>query len=136
MSLQSDIRNLKALRSKASALVEKIASRRTQSLNGIHESHGFETVEEFISAVQAANSTERGGKRRKPPGPATSSDFPTSRSPGKRRRRSKITPEMKDQLKAMVKAGRTGKEIAKQLGISLPSVHNVKKDLGLTKTRK
>jgi hypothetical protein len=35
----------------------------------------------------------------------------------------------------MVDAGRTGAEIAKALSISLPSVQNIKKALGLVKER-
>lgn len=139
MSLQTAIQRLKALRAKAAALAEKIHTSRTQTLKGIHKTNGFETVDDFIAAVRTANSTERGGKRRgrhrKSSGAAIASAAPASNSQDKRKSRSKITPEMKDQLKAMVKAGKTGKEIANALGISLPSVHNVKKELGLTKAR-
>jgi DNA-binding CsgD family transcriptional regulator len=35
----------------------------------------------------------------------------------------------------MVDAGKTGAEIAKELKISLPSVQNIKKALGLVKAR-
>ena len=34
-------------------------------------------------------------------------------------------------VKKLVEDGKTGAEIAKAAGISLPSVHNVKKSLGL-----
>jgi DNA-binding CsgD family transcriptional regulator len=38
-------------------------------------------------------------------------------------------------VKKLVGAGKTGSEIAKSLGISLPSVQNIKKALGLVKSR-
>ena len=50
-----------------------------------------------------------------------------------RRRRAKITDETRDELKKLVQAGKTGNEIAKTLGISLPSVQNIKKALGLVR---
>jgi DNA-binding CsgD family transcriptional regulator len=36
-------------------------------------------------------------------------------------------------VKKLVKAGKSGSQIAKAVGISLPSVQNVKKALGLVK---
>jgi hypothetical protein len=59
------------------------------------------------------------------------------KAPGKRRgKRARITPELKAQVKASVEAGKTGAVIAKELGISLPSVQNIKKEFGLVKARK
>jgi len=47
----------------------------------------------------------------------------------------KITPEIKSQVIALVQAGRTGAEIAKEICISLPSVQNIKKEAGLVKAK-
>jgi DNA-binding CsgD family transcriptional regulator len=52
-----------------------------------------------------------------------------------KRTRAKITDETKTQVKALVDEGKTGAEIAKALKISLPSVQNIKKALGLVKAR-
>jgi len=52
------------------------------------------------------------------------------------RRRAKITPETKTKVKELVKLKKSGTEIAKALGISLPSVQNIKKELGLVKKRR
>ena len=60
----------------------------------------------------------------------------TSEASKKTRRRAKITPEIKAQVKTAVAAGKTGAQIAKELGISVPSVGNIKKELGLVKKRK
>ena len=52
-----------------------------------------------------------------------------------RRKRAKITPETKQKVKALVAAGKTGRQVAGRLGISLPSVQNIKRELGLVKRR-
>ena len=54
---------------------------------------------------------------------------------GKRRKRAKITDEIRAELKNLAEAGKSGSEIAAALGISLPSVQNIKKALGLVKSR-
>ena len=53
----------------------------------------------------------------------------------RRGKRARITPEMKEAVKAAVVAGKTGAVIAKEFGISLPSVQNIKKEFGLVKPR-
>jgi hypothetical protein len=53
----------------------------------------------------------------------------------KRRKRSIITDETRASVKKLVESGKTGSQIAKTLGISLPSVQNIKKALGLVKAR-
>lgn len=54
------------------------------------------------------------------------------RSGGGRR---KVDDAMKQEIKKMVGEGKTGKDIAKSLGISVPTVQNVKSDLGLVRSR-
>ena len=54
----------------------------------------------------------------------------------KRRKRSVITEEIKAKVKALLAQEKTGAEVAKVIGISLPSVQNIKKELGLVKKRK
>ncbi len=51
-------------------------------------------------------------------------------------RRAVITDDTRAEVKKMVQAGKTGSEIAKAVGISLPSVQNIKKALGLVEKRK
>ncbi len=53
---------------------------------------------------------------------------------GERRKRAVITDETRAEVKRLVEAGKTGAEIAQALGISLPSVQNIKKALGLVKS--
>jgi type II secretory pathway pseudopilin PulG len=55
-----------------------------------------------------------------------------ARSGGGRR---KVDDAMREKIKSMVNDGKTGKDIAKSLGISVPTVQNVKSDLGLVRSR-
>ena len=49
-----------------------------------------------------------------------------------------VTPNAatRARVKKLVQAGKSGSQIAKAVGISLPSVHNIKKALGLVKSRR
>lgn len=54
---------------------------------------------------------------------------------GRRRKRAKITDAVRENVIAALKAGKTGAAVAKEAGISLPSVENIKKAAGLVKGR-
>lgn len=49
--------------------------------------------------------------------------------------RGQITDEIRSEVRRLVEAGKTGAQIAKRCGISLPSVQNIKKALGFVKER-
>jgi hypothetical protein len=117
------IKELASFKSKVEALEAEVAKQLQAELAGLPAQYGYDSLNGFIKAVKKA-----GGGR---------SSFKAPKVAGgkRRRRRAKITPEMKDGIKAAVKAGKTGAEIAKEFGISLPSVQNVKKELGLVKAR-
>ena len=84
--------------------------------------HGFRSMDDFISALRQAVATPATGPGKKA-------------ATGKRRKRATITAETKSKAKALLAAGKTGAEISTDLGISLPSVHNIKRELGLVKKR-
>jgi hypothetical protein len=114
---------LEAARAKVARLEASIAAQLNKELAALPKKYGFESVEAFTKAVKAA----AGGKRGRPAGSAGGK---------KRRSRAVITDAMRAEVKKLVEAGKTGAEIAKTVGISLPSVHNVKKALGLVEKRK
>lgn len=118
------IKQLKATQAKMAELEKSIASQLARELAGLPAKYGFSSTQAFIKAVKASGS---GGKRK---GSAP------KKSAGKRRKRAVITAETKAQVKSLSQAGKTGAEIAKTVGISLPSVQNIKKELGLVKARK
>ncbi len=126
------IKEIEALKQKAAALEAAVAEERTKALAGLPKQFGFESVEAFVDAILAA--TGRGGARRRGRPPGRASAGAGGKKP--RRRRATITDETRTQVKKLVEAGKTGAEIAKTVGISLPSVQNVKKALGLVQARK
>jgi hypothetical protein len=116
------IKELAVFKAKIEALEAEVAKQLHAELSELPFNYGFDSLNGFIKAVKQA----AGGH----------SSFKAPKATGeKRRRRAKITPEMKNGIKAAVKAGKTGAEIAKEFKISLPSVQNVKKEFGLVKAR-
>lgn len=96
--------------------------------------YGFKDVDSFVKALKRAV----GGAKKvgRPAKSAAAAPKAPKAKKGKKGKRARITPEVKDQVKAAVSAGKTGAEIAKALGISLPSVQNIKKEFGLVKKRR
>jgi hypothetical protein len=119
------VKELEAAKAKVVELQESLEKELTQKLSRLPYEFGFEDLSSFIKALKAAAGTRKGrGKAAK---------GPKAEKTGKRAR---ITPEIKAQVKALVAEDKTGAQIAKELGISLPSVQNIKKELGLVKPRK
>jgi hypothetical protein len=83
---------------------------------------GFRSMDDFIGALRQA---------------AGSAGAKVGRVvAGARKKRVAITDEIKAEVKKLLGQEKTGAEIAKSVGISLPSVQNIKKELGLVKKRK
>ncbi len=106
---------------KARAVVVSLEKSITTELASLPSKYGFGSLEEFLAAIRTAS---RGGKRT------------PVRKASKRRKRARITKETHARVKALVRAGKTGSAIAAALKISLPSVQNIKKALGLVKSSK
>ncbi len=118
------IKTLAKTKAKVAELEKSIATELNRELAALPAKYGFDSLNEFFAAVRAAGrGRARGGAK-----PVAASS--------KRRKRAVITPETRAKVKAMVEGGKTGAEIAKTVGISLPSVQNIKKALGLVKPRK
>lgn len=126
------IKELEAARAKLASLEQSIADQMNKELAELPAKFGFASVDEFVKAVKAATGGggRRGRRRGRPPGAAKA-----GKAGGKRRKRAVITDETRAQVKKLVDAGKTGSEIAETLKISLPSVQNIKKALGLVKAR-
>jgi hypothetical protein len=103
------------------AKLEKELAKFNAKLASLPGKYGFKSMNAFIDALRASQS----GKAK------VAGAAPTGRKP-----RAVITAETKQKVKAMVNDGKTGAQIAKALDISLPSVQNIKKSLGLVKARK
>ncbi|HEY5553056.1 MAG TPA: helix-turn-helix domain-containing protein [Opitutaceae bacterium] len=88
--------------------------------------YGFSNAEDFIDAVkQAGGSSPKAAKAAK-----------TGKRRRKRKPRAVITDATRAKVKSMVGAKKTSAAIAAELNISVPSVQNIKKALGLVKARR
>lgn len=119
--LNDKLKKLAAQKVRLAKLEQTLLAEAQRQLAGLPAEYGFANVNDFIKAVKNAAS---GGRR----GPA-------AKAGKKRRARAVITDATRAKVKAMVAAGKTGGEIASAVGVSLPSVHNIKKSLGLVKAR-
>ncbi len=120
------IKELEVTKAKIIALERSIAKRLQKELSSLHDKYGFSSLPEFVKALKgaASGSSKKSGRGK------------SAKAPGaKRRKRAVITDETRATVKKLVEAGKTGSQIAKTLGISLPSVQNIKKALGLVKAR-
>ena len=120
------IKELEATKAKIATLEKSIAKRLKKELAVLPKSFGYSSLDEFVKALKAASGS-KGGKRRGRPAKGAKK--------AKRRRRAVITDATRATVKKLVESGKTGSEIAKALRISLPSVQNIKKALGLVKPR-
>ena len=126
--VSAKLKELEAARAKLASLEQAVQSELNKELAALPAKFGFDSVGAFIDAVRVAT----GGRRRGRPAKAAGSPG----GPGKkRRRRAVITDQTRNEVKKLVESGKTGAEIAKIVGISLPSVQNIKKALGLVKKR-
>jgi hypothetical protein len=114
-------RQLAAYQAKVAELQEQVEKDRAEALAHLHEEYGFESPRELIKAIQAV----AGGRRGRPAG-----------KKAVHRKHARITPDLKEKIKAALKAGKTGGKVAAQFGVSLPSVYNLKKAFGLVKALK
>ena len=116
------LRLLETTKAKVAKLEQSIAAQMTRELASLPRKYGFTSLAAFLKAVRAASAGKARGA--------------VPKTAGKRRKRAVITAATRTKVKELHAAGKTGNEIAKAAGISLPSVQNIKKALGLVKARK
>jgi hypothetical protein len=116
----SSVKELNDTKAKVARLEQALA----KELASLPSDYGFESLKEFVAAIKAAGGGgKRAGRPKEPTAPKT-------------RKRAKITDSIRAKVGKLVKAKQTGSQIAKALGISLPSVQNIKKALGLVRESK
>ncbi len=131
--LPNKLKELEAARAQLASLEKSIEAELHKELAALPGKFGFASAADFVAAVTKA----AGGRRGRKPGKAKAAGKAAKPAKGgkKRRKRAVITDAMRTEVKKLAEAGKTGSEIAKAVGISLPSVQNVKKALGLVKKR-
>ena len=124
------IKQLDAVRAKLAHLEKTVETELRQELSVLHKQYGFPDLEPFFKAVRAAVVGGIHGASKELGRPKKAAAAP------KTRKRAKITAAIRARVKKLVQAGESGSKIAKAVGISLPSVQNIKKAFGLVKSRK
>ena len=119
------IKLLAKLKSQAAKLEAALDAQRPAALAALPAEYGFESLAAFIKALrQAATATPRAKRGRKA----------RAAKPSKRKR-ARVTDEIKVAVKAGIEAGKRAGAIAKEVGISPASVQALKKAFGFTKPR-
>jgi len=119
--MTSIIRRLEQARAKAAELEQSFQ----KELASLPRAYGFDSLKAFIAALEASGRGKPSGtKRAKRP------------SKPKTRKRAVITDSVRASVRKLFKAGKSGSQIAKAVGIPLPSVQYIKKALGLVKAPK
>jgi len=111
------LKEIAAYKAKIAALEKAVAAEQQKKLVNLHKKAGFESTEALITALKNLKKT------------------PSEIASIRRRRRAKITAAMKAEVGKAVKAGKKGAEIARRFSISIPSIQNIKTELGLVKKR-
>ena len=133
MSFTDQIAELEKAKAKIIQAEAKLAADRVAALAKLPREYGYASLNEFIKALTAA--IGKAGKGKKSKGAKTVKSSKPAKTKAGKRKRAKLTPELKQQVIAAVQAGDSGAKIAKTFSISLPSVQNIKKAAGLVKTR-
>jgi len=123
--IDKKIQKLNAARAKVAALEHAIANERLKELATLPAKYGFGDVVSFIKALKSAVGSAKVGR-----GVAAASAKPAGAV-----KRKHITPEAKAKVAELLAEGKSGSEVAARVGISLPSVQKIKKELGLVKPR-
>ena len=137
MSFIDQLAELEKAKAKIAQAEAKLTADRVAALAKLPSDYGYSDLNAFIKALKDAASKAPKGKRGKAAKAAKAAKAPKIAKAPKagKGKRAKITEDVKAQVKALAEAGKTGAEIAKALGISQPSVQNIKKALGMVKAR-
>lgn len=138
MSFIDQIAELEKAKAKLAQAEAKLSADRVAALSKLPGDYGYANLNDFIKALKDAEG--KGGKKTKSAKVAKAAKGEKAPKAPKapkaaKGKRAKITDEVKAQVKALAEAGKTGQEIAKELGISQPSVQNIKKAFGMVKAR-
>jgi hypothetical protein len=147
--ISSTLKAIQETKSKLAALEKKAAAEQKARIQNLHKEAGFATRQELIEALQALGGAApkkvkaRGRKAAavKPAKASKATKAPKAKKAvkkgaKKRAKRTVITAELRKGIIAALKAGGTGAAIASKFGVSVPTLHNIKKAAGLTKARK
>jgi len=119
------LKELAQLKSQAAKLEASLEAARPAALAALPAQFGYDSLAAFIKALKQAATAKPAAKR----GRKVKAAKPA------KRKRAKVTDEIRAAVKAALEQGKKAVAIAKEVGISPASVNVLKKALGLTKPR-
>jgi len=132
--ISDTIKEIETYQSKIDALQKKVQSERQKELATLHSKMGYGSRAELIAALRQLDKG-RGGRRGRPAAKKAAKKA-GARKATKRGKRVKVTDELRGKILEALKGGVKGTQAAKDFGVSVPTIHNIKKSAGLTKSRK
>lgn len=129
-------------------LKSKLAKIEQALLNELHTIVGFASRSDLVKKLQSIGSAKGKKVARKAPKKAARKSArkatkkvagksvkkvakKVAKKSGRRRKRTTITPQLRNDIIAEIKGGATGAAVAKKFGVSVPTVQNIKKAAGL-----
>ncbi len=116
-------RKLQKKEAEVETLRRQVEAKQRKRLASLHKELGFSSVEELIAALRGAS---RGAKPR-----AVAAGGESMRAS----KRARVTPDMRQRIEAALQAGEKGAAVARKFGISYPTLHKIKTQVGLVTPR-
>ena len=120
----TELKKLLAVRQKLSAIEAKLGKKMQREMASLPEKYGYDGMESFIAALQELSG-----------GVGSAGSAAKGKAKGKRKR-GKVTEEIRQKVKELFEAEKTGAEVAAAVGLSLPTVQGIKKKLKMVKERR
>jgi hypothetical protein len=125
-------------------LKSKLAKAEQSLLDQLHTMVGFASRSDLVKKLQSMSPAKRKKAAKKASRKAAKkatrkatkkvarkATKKVAKKSGRRRKRTTITPELRNNIIAEIKSGATGAAVAKKFGVSVPTVQNIKKAAGL-----
>lgn len=118
-----------------------------RALASLHIELGYGSAAEFAAAILGASGARSAASRGPALAPAKANTVTAAKAsvvtpaktsaaaPSKTRKGRRIDEDTKRQIVSALKSGEPGARVAKQFGVSYPTIHNWKTELGLVKPR-
>jgi hypothetical protein len=127
--LNKKLKEISLYKAKIAALEKSILAERQTKLKKLQSDLGYSSTADLIEALRSLNGAAPSASR----GKASSSTAAASGAGRKRRKRAKVTDEMRQGMVTALRGGGKAADVAKQFGVSIPTVQNVKRAAGLTR---
>ncbi|TVR52340.1 MAG: hypothetical protein EA425_05155 [Puniceicoccaceae bacterium] len=147
--LTEKLTELEKARKAVEQLEKSIEKDRSAQLASLHTDMGYETRGELIEALTSLGGVTRRGRRpgrkaakkaarkvaKKAAGKAAKKTAAKKAARKGKGKRARLTAEDKQKIGDHLKEGRKSTQLAREFGVSLATVQNIKRALGLTKPR-